>query len=136
MNINIVSLGAGYDTTYFWLHDSIYNGEIKDVGDLREKVTYVEIDFDDIVLKKIHTIKRVDELAKIVYPGGNAHEDENHINTPHYKLFSCDLRESHEFKKKLNDLGVNPKHPTLVLTECLLVYMKSHDQRSVLESLT
>lgn len=85
-------MGAGYDTTYFWLHDSILNGEIKDVGDLKDKVTYVEIDFDDIVLKKIHTIKRIEELAMIVYPGGNAHEDENHINTTHYKLFAQDLR--------------------------------------------
>lgn len=83
-----MSLGAGFDTTYFWLHESIANGEIKNVGDLKDKVTYVEIDFDDIVIKKIHTIKKVEELSKIVYPDGNAHEDENQVNTPHYKLFA------------------------------------------------
>lgn len=110
------------------MHDAISSGEIKDVGDLKDKVTYIEIDFDDIVLKKVHIIKKQEEsIAKIIYPEGGAHDDENHINTPHYKLFSQDLREVEEFKRRLNDLGVNAGSPTLVLTECLLVYMKSVD---------
>lgn len=135
-NINIISLGAGYDTTYFWLHDAIAYGEIKDVGNLKDKVSYIEIDFDDIVLRKIHTIKRTEELAKIVYPEGDAHEDANHINTPHYKLFAQDLRQTDEFRRRLDDLGVKADSPTLILTECLLVYMKSQDQKNILEALT
>ena len=35
--VNIVSLGAGYDTTYFWLKQRL--------PDLDQKVDYVEIDF-------------------------------------------------------------------------------------------
>lgn len=55
--VNILSLGAGYDTTYFWLQEELgSNGELS--GASKERVVYVEIDFDEVVTKKIHTIKR------------------------------------------------------------------------------
>lgn len=63
--INIVSLGAGYDTTYFWLIDAIEKGEIKNFK--KEKLAYIEIDFDEVAMKKTHIIKKHDELlSKIV----------------------------------------------------------------------
>jgi len=40
-------LGAGLDTTFFTLIE-----EFKEEG-LREKLVYVEFDFEDVVLKKI-----------------------------------------------------------------------------------
>ena len=43
--VNIVSLGAGYDSTYFWLR--------KHHGITHDTVDYIEFDFDDVVKKKI-----------------------------------------------------------------------------------
>ena len=43
---NIVSLGAGYDSTFFWLKS------LK----LLSEVQYVELDFDDVVRKKVKII--------------------------------------------------------------------------------
>ena len=42
--VNIVSLGAGYDSTYFWLKQA--------QPDLDEKVNFVEIDFEQVVKRK------------------------------------------------------------------------------------
>lgn len=41
------------------------------MGNLRNKITYIEIDFDDIVRKKTHIIRNQNEvLAKIVFGEG------------------------------------------------------------------
>ncbi len=49
--VNIISLGAGYDTNYFWIQDSIVNEELP--VSLSGKVTMIEIDFHEVVSKKI-----------------------------------------------------------------------------------
>ena len=40
---NIVSLGAGYDSTYFWLKSQ----------EVSKDVCYIEIDYPDVIKKKI-----------------------------------------------------------------------------------
>ena len=45
--VNVVSLGAGYDSTFFWLKQNKLN----------ENVCYVEIDYTDVVMTKIKKIK-------------------------------------------------------------------------------
>jgi hypothetical protein len=49
-------LGAGYDSTFFWLKSQ----------NLTTEVTYVEIDFLDVVTKKIKTIKTHSLLRDLV----------------------------------------------------------------------
>jgi len=49
--LNILILGAGYDTTFFNLQEEIKNGKLPE--SLKEKVTVVEIDFHEVVSKKI-----------------------------------------------------------------------------------
>jgi tRNA wybutosine-synthesizing protein 4 len=48
---NIISLGAGYDTTFFYLHDKFSQEPAE--ASFKEKMVYVEIDFDEVVNKKI-----------------------------------------------------------------------------------
>jgi len=40
--VNILSLGAGYDSTYFWLKSQ----------NLATEIDYIEVDFPDLVQKK------------------------------------------------------------------------------------
>lgn len=54
--LNILSFGAGYDTNVFLLQDSIRNGLLPET--LKGKVTVVEVDFHDVVTKKISVIKK------------------------------------------------------------------------------
>ena len=53
---NIVSLGAGYDSTFFWLKSQ----------NLSTGITYIEIDFLDVVTKKIKTIKSHSVLRDLI----------------------------------------------------------------------
>jgi len=61
-------------------------------------VTYVEVDYYDVVEKKIHAIKKSESLAKHIWNTPeeiNTHSPAYELNTPHYKLISGDLRETH-----------------------------------------
>ena len=42
------------------------------------------------------------------------------------------MRDGTIIVNKLRAVGVNPDLPTLILTECLLIYMRSDDTQSVL----
>ena len=48
--LTVLNLGAGYDTTFFWLHDNH--------PDLAQKVIWIEIDYDVVVKKKTEIIKK------------------------------------------------------------------------------
>ena len=58
---------------------------------------------------------------------------EHEIETDAYKLMHSDVRDGAIIVDKLRRLGVDPALPTLVLTECLLIYMNAKDTKSVLE---
>jgi O-methyltransferase involved in polyketide biosynthesis len=45
---NILSLGGGYDTTFFWLMQNYQ----------RQNLTYIEVDYDRVVEKKIQIINQ------------------------------------------------------------------------------
>ena len=47
--MNVLNLGAGLDTNYFWLK--------KGDADFDQKVDYIEIDFEHVVKRKVAVIK-------------------------------------------------------------------------------
>ena len=57
---------------------------------------------------------------------------DKHINTFHYKLFAQDVRETDLLGQNLTNLGVDATAPTLVLTECFLVYLRHEDSSNIL----
>ena len=124
--VNIVSLGAGYDTTYFWLK--------KNQPDIDDKINYIEIDFTQVVKRKSTIIKDKPQFHDIIIPGNSGNETlgPHDLDTPGYKLLESDVRDGTIILNKLRALDVNPDLPTLILTECLLIYMRSDDTQSVL----
>lgn len=74
-------MGAGYDSTFFWL---------KSQG-LTDQACYVEIDYPDVVSKKIKIIRAKPELAKLISEGGLQSDQE--VDTTDYKLFEADVRD-------------------------------------------
>ena len=92
--VNIVSLGAGYDSTYFWLR--------KHHGITHDTVDYIEFDFDDVVKKKIQTIRGEEELKSMLLGEGAAELKsregssfgENELDTPGFKLIAGDVRDA------------------------------------------
>jgi hypothetical protein len=55
------------------------------------------------------------------------------IETDAYKVLQSDVRDGAIITDKLRRMGVDPALPTFILTECLLIYMRSDDTQSVLE---
>lgn len=94
--VNVVSLGAGYDTTYFWLK--------KANPDIDSKVDYIEIDFAQVVKRKATLIKEKEELVGLVTPHETpncANLAANDIESDGYKLFESDVRDGAIITEKL-----------------------------------
>lgn len=53
--MNILSLGAGYDTTVFWLQE-VDNGKYAEIA--KNNLTYIEIDYEQVVNRKIEIISQ------------------------------------------------------------------------------
>jgi hypothetical protein len=84
--VNILSLGAGYDTTFFWLHDSLDQGLFENLTS--DKIVYIEVDFDEVVIKKAHQLKKNEHLCKVAKLDAVHLEHERQINSDHYKLIA------------------------------------------------
>lgn len=93
--IQILSLGAGYDILYFWIKDQIASGALP--ASLKDRVTYVEVDYFDVVDKKIQAIKKSEALAGHIWSSPEevvGHVPLHDLNASHYKIISADLRET------------------------------------------
>lgn len=68
----------------------------------------------------------------IIDPTGS--DDNSFINATNYKLFSHDVRKTEELGKVLvEEFQVDPTRPTLLLTECLLIYLKPEDSVKIVK---
>ena len=61
--VNILSLGAGYDTTVFWLHE-VAGGKYAEVA--KNNLTYIELDYDQVVNRKIEVIAHNQTLSSYI----------------------------------------------------------------------
>lgn len=133
-NVQILSLGAGFDITYFWLLDQIKAGSF--LPELSERLTYLEVDYHDVVEKKIQTILKNESLYKHFWQRieeiDPTQATKYELSIPHYKLFSADITNTEALGTKLNAFGVDPSVPTLVLSECVLIYLKPESIKSIL----
>ena len=105
----IISVGAGMDTSFFALHDELGYGPD----------AYVELDFPHIV-----------KMKQAVF---DAHPESFKLPRQGYHLLSCDLRDLAHLEKALQDIQFDFEKPTLVLSECVLMYMKPSDSNKVIE---
>ncbi|KAK5622967.1 Leucine carboxyl methyltransferase 1 [Crenichthys baileyi] len=111
----VINLGAGLDTT-FW--------RLKDENLLPRK--FFEVDFPTVVARKIHSIKTKPPLSKPII---DVHSTdslllESHVlDSDRYCILGADLRDISSLDEKLKKFQLNPELPTLLLSECVLVYM-------------
>ncbi|KAK9757758.1 hypothetical protein RND81_01G184200 [Saponaria officinalis] len=85
----VLSLGAGFDTTYFQLQEE---GKAPHL--------YVELDFKEVTSKKAGLIEIHNELREKVGVGASISPDNGEVHGDHYKLLPVDLRDV----QKLNDI--------------------------------
>lgn len=107
--VQVVSLGAGFDTTYFWISSSSLFSN--------KKLVYIELDLPDVIAQKRLLIDRSTELSLLA-------------NSSTYHLIAADLR-SGCLDVLLKDL-VDPSLPTVFTSECVLSYLPATDADNVL----
>ncbi|XP_062504924.1 tRNA wybutosine-synthesizing protein 4-like [Corticium candelabrum] len=112
----IVSYGAGFDTTFFRLasEDRLANG------------VFYEIDLPNVVKRKSEIIMDSPELRILV---GHCDKPDRKMNgctciiTSKYRLVSIDLNDVESLQSQLQDVGIDVLQPTLFLSECVLTYL-------------
>ena len=107
----IISLGAGFDTTYFLLKQKYSESNF----------TYIEIDFPDICLAKSEKFLQSEQLTSLI---GEDFTRNSEILTLNYKLLHGDLRESQPIEQKLRTFTLK-EAPTLIIAECVFSYIDS-----------
>eukprot|EP00055_Hartaetosiga_balthica_P007994 m.28522 g.28522 ORF g.28522 m.28522 type:complete len:332 (+) comp6056_c0_seq2:68-1063(+) len=106
-NCNIVNIGAGFDTLY-WRMKS------KDVGFAQ----LVEVDLEIVVDRKKNIISKSKALTE------QTGED--------YTLIAADLRNDEDIENILTSVN-DASLPTLIISECVLVYMKPEASHHLME---
>mmetsp|Transcript_44004 Transcript_44004/g.104132 ORF Transcript_44004/g.104132 Transcript_44004/m.104132 type:complete len:368 (+) Transcript_44004:84-1187(+) len=123
--VQIVNLGAGFDTLYFWLRESSY---------WRDDLVFFEVDFPEVLSKKRSALAKrqalwpqfdiaSQEAFQDATSGGTAGSHD--LRTPHYRFVSADMRISPELETCMADAGLKGDVATLFISECVLVYMQA-----------
>jgi [phosphatase 2A protein]-leucine-carboxy methyltransferase len=132
----IISLGAGSDTRYFRIVTA--NPTIK--------LTYHELDFPANTTSKISTIKRTPLLLKAIHSHLGPDNidsllissDGSSLYSPTYNVHPLDLRslatDDSILSPKLSN--ISPTTPTLLLSECCLIYLPPAQADAILQTLT
>lgn len=111
----VLFLGAGYDTTPLIPYQQNL-----------QRVRTFEVDFLDIINSKVDILKSIPGfmslLSGYVTEGADVNVNSKTIIGPH-TFISGDLRHAESVAAALLESGFDPDVPTLVLSECVLVYM-------------
>ncbi|KAL2609265.1 hypothetical protein R1flu_027838 [Riccia fluitans] len=116
----ILSLGAGFDTLFFNLKEE---GLAPDV--------FVELDFLEVTRKKVAIIASHEQLLNKLDADALISKDKGEILSKQYKLIPGDLRDLNGLDEALKQAELDPSAPTLILAECVLIYMEPKASRNV-----
>ena len=122
-HIQVFSLGAGFDTSYFRLKSKM--------GDTFTKnCRYIEIDFPDVVRRKIALIAQHDVLAKII---GDYRVDDGILHSEGFSIIPCDLTDLKQLQEYFKKISINYDSPSLFFSECVLTYVDYKKARDLLQ---
>lgn len=119
----ILSLGAGSDTLYFRLK-----------ADGNAPTKFVEVDLESVILRKMKVISSTPQLSVLIGESTLSQQPLLMLKGADYSLACLDLQEPSRFDAVfLESCGLDPTLPTLVLSECVLVYVEPSVSATVIE---
>lgn len=124
----ILSLGAGSDTTFFRLC----------AANTAPKL-FVEVDLEDVVRRKLKILGASEDLLDLAQLGAeevkqSLDSGDLLVKSERYALARADLRRTEALDEvMMQKCGLDPALPTLVLSECVLVYLEPAESGSVIE---
>lgn len=113
-HIQVISCGAGYDTTYFRLKKNLKD----DVS-----LIYYEVDFPEVISRKTECIRKSKVLNSVLGLSNDVSCCINGIHSQGYHLVGGDLRCQNDIESVLSSSGIIWTAPTLFLAECSITYM-------------
>ncbi|XP_043711635.1 leucine carboxyl methyltransferase 1 homolog isoform X2 [Telopea speciosissima] len=108
----IVSLGAGFDTTFFQLQD-----------EGNAPYLYVELDFKEVTSKKAALIDSCNQLRDKIGSTALISREKGEVISDHYKLLPVDLRDIQKLDDVITQAQLDPSLPTFIIAECVLIYL-------------
>lgn len=120
MKKQILSLGAGFDTTYFQL-----------VNEGLAPHLYVEVDFKEVTSKKAALIDHHSQLKDKVGHEASISRERGEVLSDHYKLLPIDLRDVKQLDSLVSLAQLDPSLPTFIIAECVLIYLDPGSTRDV-----
>ncbi|KAK1272779.1 hypothetical protein QJS04_geneDACA012507 [Acorus gramineus] len=112
MKKQIVSIGAGFDTTYFQLQEEGIAPHM-----------YLELDFKEVTSKKAALIEHYSQLREKVGPRAAISREKGEVLSDHYKLLPVDLRDIEKLDAIIGLAQLDLSLPTFIIAECVLIYL-------------
>jgi len=142
----IVSLGAGTDTRFFRIMaadgqstDSAAGTSTTSTGSRLSPASlhkYVEVDFPEATTKKAMTIRRQAKLSSLLGEDVKIEQGGTALVSSKYALLPGDLRDFEgSVASQLQQL-LDPSLPTLLLAECVFIYIETQHSNGVLSWFT
>lgn len=138
----IISVGAGFDTLYWRLKSA------SGPGTQRKFAKFVEIDFSTVTAKKIRLIRKPaakgqPDLFGVITSAAAADGQQEHggmvqesghadLIGADYCLLGADVRQAGELTEKLAKAKLDPNAPTVIVAECVLIYMSADESSRVI----
>ncbi|KAK1304593.1 hypothetical protein QJS10_CPB11g00288 [Acorus calamus] len=108
----IVSIGAGFDTTFFQLQEEGIAPHM-----------YLELDFKEVTSKKAALIEHYSQLREKVGPQAAISREKGEVLSDHYKLLPVDLRDIEKLDAIIGLAQLDLSLPTFIIAECVLIYL-------------
>ncbi|XP_072968218.1 leucine carboxyl methyltransferase 1 homolog isoform X2 [Typha angustifolia] len=116
----ILSLGAGFDTTYFQLLDEGIAPHL-----------YVELDFKEVTSKKAALIDHYSQLKEKIGSDASISIEKGEVISDHYKLFPVDIRDTPKLDSIIDLAQLDPLLPTFIIAECVLIYLDPNSTSAI-----
>lgn len=116
----ILSLGAGFDTTYFQLQEEGIAPYL-----------YVELDFKEVTSKKAALIESFDQLRGKIGSEVSISREKGEVLSDHYKLLPVDLRDIPKLDTVVAMSQLDPSLPTFIIAECVLIYLDPDSSNAI-----